>query len=123
MPSDPDRPIPSPETARLLGYPPTDSAGRTYPRRLRWATFFATSQFGPMFREAFQQEIPPDFWNVDVAEDGETPVVLVACPCGETPVVELCSVTECDCGRFYLNTGKRVRVCRPEGVEAGLPTR
>lgn len=113
MPLDPD-----PETARLRDF--TDCTGRRYPRPFRWSTFF---QAVPQMREEFDREVPGEFWNIDVAEDGLTSIAMIACPCGESPQVEILRMNECDCGRFYLNTGRTVRVCRPESVEPGLPTR
>lgn len=58
----------------------------------------------------FDKEVPPDFWNEDVEEDG-TPVAILACVCGETPKVPLHGTAQCPgCERVFVNLGGRVKV-------------
>lgn len=96
-----------------------DGLGRQTPRRLGFDSFLRT-EWGPGLAELFAQEVPGSFWNQDTDEDGD-PIAVIACPCGEEPVCELNRSVECPCERFYLFLGDRVRVYRPEGVQAGLP--
>jgi hypothetical protein len=85
--------------------PFTDRQGWRHPRRLGAMTFMRAipglaSQFKP---------IPDEFWSNDVNSEGYTAAVI-ACPCGEEPTVEVGSLAECQCERFFLNLGARVLV-------------
>lgn len=106
--------------------PPRDALDRIQPRRFNWLTAIR-SQWGSVILEAFKQRVPDDFVSTD-ADEGGLPIAIVACPCGKEPVVRapwgrspVPHSVECDCGRFYLNLGKEVRVHRPEEVEPGIP--
>lgn len=99
------------------GWPPTDLLGRAQPHGFSWITWFRAF---PFLIEFFDQDVPDDFWTVESYADGLR-VMSVACPCGETPSVPETKCVECDCGRFYLNLGERIKVARPEDVPAAVP--
>ena len=82
-----------------------DGLGRRQPTRLNMAILLRSI---PGALEQFRKEVPPDFIADDV-RDGDR-VTVVACPCGEEPAVLLGGMSECGCGRFYLNTGQKVLV-------------
>lgn len=53
--------------------------------------------------------VPPEFWALDVSDDGEASVALVACPCGHQPSVELAAYPEkCECERWFFFAGTEV---------------
>src|ERR1041385_1058908 len=90
-------------------YPPVDRLGRPQPRRFTWLTAIRAV---PWVIQHFDREVPDDFWAVEsLTEDGR--VMAISCPCGETPTVVEASCVECECGRFYLNLGERIKVARP----------
>lgn len=95
-----------------------DEGYSSVPRRLHFGSFCKAV---PGLASNFSRKIPPEFWSLD----GESAVV--ACPCGEEPVIELGVATFCGgsdwidedrdrdderdgCGRAYLYDGQAVRV-------------
>lgn len=101
-------------------WPPRDRLGRKQLHRLALPSFLGHATIRDILLSCYEQTIPDDFWAEDVDEQGDE-IAVVACPCGEEPIVYPMRSVECACGRFYLHTIKHVRVYRPEGVEAGLP--
>lgn len=45
-------------------------------------------------------KVPPDYWNLTSGEDGVS-FAEVACPCGETPQVEIGLLETCTCERVF----------------------
>lgn len=76
----------------------------------------------PWLAEFFDRDVPDEFWTVESYADGLR-VMVISCPCGETPTVAETKCAECVCGRFYLNLGERIRVARPDDVAAAVPSR
>lgn len=102
-------------------WPPRDRLGRTQPHRFALPSYFL--QPGPIahvFAEAFDRSVPADFCAADVDEYGDE-MTVIACPCGEEPVVYPLRTAECDCGRFFLDTGTEVRAFRPESDDRQSP--
>lgn len=100
----------------LTADPHIDQAGWRHPRRLGMMTFMRSipglpSQFRP---------IPENFWSEDVNEEGFTEAII-ACPCGEEPSVEVGSVVECKCERFFFNAGVKVLVANSPIPPAAEP--
>lgn len=87
-------------------WPPRDRFDRIQPHGLTWVTYFRAM---PWLAKAFERKVPDEFISFDTEEDG-TEVVVIACPCGETPRVRLTTCHECKCERFYLATKASVRV-------------
>jgi len=87
------------------------------PRQFSWVTWLRAF---PFLIEFFDRDVPAEYWQVESMGDGLR-VMSVACPCGETPTVTEGSCVECECGRFYLNAGERIRVGRPEDVSPAVP--
>lgn len=77
---------------------PVDQLGRQQPRIL--------GAFG-ILKAAMRSggtppvEVPGDYWSQDVGEEGYT-VANVACPCGQTPSVEVGCLKVCECERAYF---------------------
>lgn len=70
------------------------------------------------FANELKAEVPAEFWQADELEDG-TRVGVIACPCGEQPIVADNGTALCDgeedgkpCGRIFLMLGDRVWVAR-----------
>ena len=91
-----------------------DDLGRVVPSRINWVTL---SRAVPGILRQFNQVVPASFWSQESEDEA-----VVACPCGEEPTVRCGSATVCACGRFYLNTGRSMRVFRPDDVEPGVPS-
>jgi hypothetical protein len=96
--------------------PPTDERGMKMPRRLGALTMLRSI---PGLPSQFRS-IPDDFFTLDVNEEGYTEAVI-ACPCGETPTVEIGRLVECACERFFLNMGVRVLVANSPVPPAAEP--
>lgn len=62
--------------------------------------------------ETFEKEVPAEFCTQTAAG-----VVMVACPCGGEPEVEVGGLASCTCDRAFLHTGSKVLVGRPEGED------
>lgn len=45
-------------------------------------------------------EIPSDYWSQDLNDEGYT-AATVACPCGESPCVEIGCLHGCTCERYF----------------------
>lgn len=101
-------------------WPPRDRLGRKQPHRLALPSFLLSPTIGAAIVEHFDRAIPGEFWFWDIDDEGEH-LAVIACPCGEEPGVSPIRMTECECGRYYLNLVTEVRVWKPEEVEAGLP--
>lgn len=57
--------------------------------------------------------VPEEFVSHDADEEGR-PLAVVACPCGESPVVPLAGLRACNCRRVFANVGHdQVRVYKP----------
>lgn len=85
--------------------PYTDLLDRKYPHTLN--PFL-------LLRLAVQQgmvvdTVPPEFWSQEVNDEGFT-VADVACPCGESPRVEVLSMALCPCERTFFFSGEAVTV-------------
>jgi hypothetical protein len=91
--------------AALESEPYVDEAGWRHPRRLGMMTFMRSI---PGLPSQFRA-IPSNFWSEDVNEDGFTEAII-SCPCGDEPHVEIGSVVECKCERFFFNAGVKVLV-------------
>lgn len=93
-------------------YPPRDRAGAVIPHKLELPIFLRV--FGAEFLAFFDKTVPEDFWAEET--DGETPQIVISCPCGEEPTLRFLtrsfSLAECPCGRFFMHDGKSVRVGR-----------
>jgi hypothetical protein len=88
-----------------LGEPSRDRLGRRQPRKLSVFTFLrAIPGLAVQFRD-----IPEDFWALDVNDEGYSEAAI-SCPCGATPRVELGTLQECSCERFFLFVGTKVMV-------------
>lgn len=83
-----------------------DNIGRQQPTEFNLVWAFRAV---PQMAEQFKRRVPDSFTANEVEEDG-TPVITVACPCGESPRVRLASIHECKCERFYLGLKSEVRV-------------
>lgn len=84
---------------------PADRAGHTLAHTLRATTMMRAA---PGLYDQFHA-IPDEFWNED--DEGEMRMAVVACPCGESPSVELDKFEECGgCERFYWFADRDVRV-------------
>lgn len=66
------------------------------------------------FLTFFDKVVPEEFWAE--GRDGETFIIVIACPCGEEPTLRFqmrsFSLAECGCGRVFIHDGKEVRVGR-----------
>lgn len=80
-------------------------------RRLNLLTWCRIAPVERILAEEFRDSVPDEMWSQDAEEDG-TPVAVIACPCGEQHVAPFCRITATDCGRFFANFGKRVKVAR-----------
>lgn len=88
---------------------PRDWLGKVVPHRL---SFLSAARSVAGLADQFV-EIPAEFWSEDIEE--ERRVALVSCPCGETPAAAVGVLEACACHRYYLYTGKAVRVAnRPK---------
>jgi hypothetical protein len=92
-------------------YPPRDRTGMVIPHRFElpiWLRLF------PGMLAFFENEVPEDFW-AEQMED-ETPTIVIACPCGEEPVLRFglraYSLAECGCRRVFMHDGRKVRAGR-----------
>lgn len=59
----------------------------------------------PSLAAQFARIVPDEF----VAQTDEQEWT-VACPCGETPIVVPGELTNCGCGRWFLNAGRHIHV-------------
>lgn len=57
------------------------------------------------------KDVPGEFWSQDVNDDGFS-CAVVACPCHESPAIEVGCLAPCSCGRYFYFTGDRVVVWR-----------
>lgn len=62
--------------------------------------------------------IPAEYWLLTTDREGYS-VAVIACPCGDTPVVDAGGIEQCPCERAYFFTGDDVSVlnspkARPE---------
>jgi hypothetical protein len=89
------------------------------PRRPNWLTFIQAVPGIFSESDLLATVVPEDFVTADV--DGEEPVAVIACPCGETPSVALARSKACNCRRIFLNLGSEVRVYRPDHQEDAAP--
>lgn len=89
-----------------------DRLGRqTGPERMRALPYLLAV---PGLVGRFDREIPSEFTNEDVDEDG-WPVTVIACPCGETPFVRRLCISGCkNCGRSFLHIGPHVMCATPQ---------
>jgi hypothetical protein len=107
-----------PKNFSRTDWPPIDLLGRKQPRPFTWIGWMRAF---PWLVEYFDQDVPDQFWAVESFAD-DRQVMIISCPCGEEPTVPEGSCEECNCGRFFLNLGDRIKVARPEGVQTGVPT-
>lgn len=84
---------------------PVDRLLRRQPRQV---SIFTLLRGIPGLHGRFS-EIPEAFWALDVNADGFSEAV-VACPCGQEPRVELGTVRQCACDRFFAFLGTVVMV-------------
>lgn len=102
--------MPDQSSSPTSGWPPTDQLGRIQPHKFNMVSAFRAF---PWLIRYFDKEVPQQFWTLDsYAADEATAVV--ACPCGQEPLVPEAKCVECECGRFFLNLGTRILVARPE---------
>lgn len=95
-----------------------DNLGRRFPTKINLLWMFRAV---PGMIDQFSREVPDDFFTLDTLDDG-TPVAVIACPCGETPMPVSGGMAECECERFYLNLGSRIKVANsPQDREAAEP--
>jgi hypothetical protein len=85
--------------------PPLDRLLRRQPRKV---SVFTLLRAIPGLHGRFS-DIPESFWALDVNDAGYSEAV-VACPCGRSPRVELGTVRQCPCERFFAFLGARVMV-------------
>lgn len=61
--------------------------------------------------------IPNEFWAANVTTTGIS-TAIVACPCGQEPVIEAGLTEQCACGRIFFFSGRGVMVANsPKGSE------
>jgi hypothetical protein len=59
----------------------------------------------PGLAARFDRVVPEDF----IAQTGDGQYTI-ACPCGESPVIEPGRLRGCDCGRWFLHDGRQIHV-------------
>lgn len=84
-------------------------------RQFRFADFAAVIRSDEPKKhliEAFDREVPAEYWSLDVREafPRNLPVAVISCPCGETPEAVGGVAQTCGCGRAFLFTGQTVKV-------------
>ena len=80
---------------------PRDAVGRVQPHGLRFANFL---QAMPWMMRVFTRNVPSEHLEFrDIR-------VTIACPCGERPSVDIGNMKRCECGRYFLHTGRSVKV-------------
>lgn len=95
---------------------PVDLFGRVVPHPLTALSFALV----PGFLEQFKK-IPGEFWAQDVTDAG-VQLAVVSCPCGSQPEIELAQLTECECHRFFMFTGRDVMAAnRPKQYGSDEP--
>jgi hypothetical protein len=52
--------------------------------------------------------VPGEFWALDLNDDGYS-CAVVSCPCGHTPSVEVGTLEECECERYFFFAGESVQ--------------
>lgn len=95
-------------------YPPRDRQDKVVPHKIETIGFLRAV---PHVLGFFDKVVPEEFWTFQ--EDlGDGPKIVVACPCGEEPVLHFrlrsYSIAECECGRFFMHDSKNVRCGRDE---------
>lgn len=80
------------------------------------------SVFSRFSIEGGASSVPDEFWSLDELDDGNR-VAVIACPCGQSPVVPFSNFHICkgdDCARVFFNMGQEIRVARftPEELDA-----
>jgi hypothetical protein len=72
----------------------------------------------PGLAAKFDRVVPGDF----VAQTGDGQYTI-ACPCGESPVIEPGRLRGCDCGRFFLHDGRQIHAAlSPDSSPERSPT-
>lgn len=86
---------------------PKDRLGRQQPHRLRFVNFLEAM---PWMAQVFTKEVPQDhlvFKDISVT---------VNCHCGHQTKVDIGNMKRCECGRYFLHTGRSVKVAfSPQG--------
>lgn len=89
-------------------YPPRDRLGV---KQLHTFELPGILRAVPGFMAQFAAVVPDEFYAEDV--DGETPIIVISCRCGEQPVLRFrqraYSLARCGCGRHFLFDGKDLR--------------
>lgn len=80
-----------------------DTLGRKQPRR--GLGFMAYARGIPGFAARFDREVPAEF-----VRRGPKGGVIVACPCGQRPLVGPLLVVVCECERAFVFTGRATLV-------------
>lgn len=84
---------------------PVDLLGRRQLRHRGAATFLRSI---PHMMDQLSR-IPSEFWALDVNDEGYSEAV-VACPCGNTPHIEVGTMEQCSCPRIFFFGGPAVFV-------------
>lgn len=82
-----------------------DAAIRMHRQTPRPIDFLACCRAVPGLALQFSP-IPESYWSRSGTD------VVVACPCGASPVAVYAVPVACECDRWFLNDGRNVRVAR-----------
>lgn len=93
-------------------YPPRDRTGAVIPHRLEVPGMLKACPAAML--GFFTGRVPPDYYSEDM--DGETPIIVISCPCGNEPVLRWrlrsYSLAACECDRVFMHDGREIRVGR-----------
>lgn len=83
-----------------------------HPRKIDFITICRAL---PQLAVRFQTVIPDQFWT---RADDDRNAVEVYCPCGHSPTILSMIPTACECDRWFVYDGHRVRVARCEPADS-----